>query len=219
MIFSVSDVKFRYALIAGALALGVAVSAAPAKASMVTETVSFTDTGTYFSGVYSGCCAASYGNNGYNPLGVVSASFVIQFNPTQAYLDQPLTGVIKDLKYSVTDPFFSPALLTFNAIADFTFDYNTLTLFSLANAYGGGALPAGTSDITLVFSNFAGGGTPGSGAYYSQAGFPDDLTTSGSVSISPLPPSWTMLIAGFVGLFGFVAFGGKKRNAAAMASA
>jgi hypothetical protein len=39
-----------------------------------------------------------------------------------------------------------------------------------------------------------------------------------SVSASPLPSTWTMLIAGFVGLFGFVAFGGKKRNAAATAA-
>jgi hypothetical protein len=39
------------------------------------------------------------------------------------------------------------------------------------------------------------------------------------VSSTPLPSTWTMLIAGFVGLFGFVAFGGKKRNAAATAAA
>jgi hypothetical protein len=37
-----------------------------------------------------------------------------------------------------------------------------------------------------------------------------------TVSTTPLPSTWTMLIAGFVGLFGFVAFGGKKRNAAAI---
>jgi hypothetical protein len=36
---------------------------------------------------------------------------------------------------------------------------------------------------------------------------------------TPLPPTWTMLIAGFVGLVGFVAFGGKKRNVAATAAA
>jgi hypothetical protein len=41
----------------------------------------------------------------------------------------------------------------------------------------------------------------------------------GSVSATPLPSTWTMLIAGFVGLFGFVAFGGKKRNTAATAAA
>jgi hypothetical protein len=40
-----------------------------------------------------------------------------------------------------------------------------------------------------------------------------------SVSQTPLPPTWMMMIAGFVGLIGFVAFGGKKRNAAATAAA
>jgi hypothetical protein len=36
---------------------------------------------------------------------------------------------------------------------------------------------------------------------------------------APLPSTWTMLIAGFVGLLGFVALGGKKRNAATTAAA
>jgi hypothetical protein len=40
-----------------------------------------------------------------------------------------------------------------------------------------------------------------------------------AVGATPLPSTWTMLIAGFIGLFGFVAFGGKKRNAAASAAA
>jgi len=40
-----------------------------------------------------------------------------------------------------------------------------------------------------------------------------------SVSATPLPSTWTMLIAGFVGLLGFVAFGGKKRKVAATATA
>jgi hypothetical protein len=40
-----------------------------------------------------------------------------------------------------------------------------------------------------------------------------------SVSSAPLPSTWTMLIAGFVGLLGFVAFGGKKRKVAATAAA
>jgi hypothetical protein len=39
-----------------------------------------------------------------------------------------------------------------------------------------------------------------------------------TLTATPLPSAWTMLIAGFVGLFGFVAFGGKKRNAAATAA-
>jgi hypothetical protein len=42
--------------------------------------------------------------------------------------------------------------------------------------------------------------------------------TSLEFAATPLPSTWTMLIAGFVGLLGFVAFGGKKRNASALAS-
>ena len=41
----------------------------------------------------------------------------------------------------------------------------------------------------------------------------------GELTASPLPSTWTMMIAGFVGLLGFVAFGGKKRKVAATAAA
>ncbi len=39
-----------------------------------------------------------------------------------------------------------------------------------------------------------------------------------SVTATPLPSAWTMLIAGFVGL-GFFAYRGSKKNTAAIASA
>jgi PEP-CTERM motif len=47
----------------------------------------------------------------------------------------------------------------------------------------------------------------------------DQVTLTGSVSsnITPLPSTWTMLIAGFVGL-GFFAYRGTKKNAAALAA-
>ena len=41
---------------------------------------------------------------------------------------------------------------------------------------------------------------------------------NGELTATPLPPTWTILIAGFVGLFGFVAFGGKKRKVAVTAA-
>jgi hypothetical protein len=44
-------------------------------------------------------------------------------------------------------------------------------------------------------------------------------TRVGELTASPLPSTWTMLIAGFVGLLGFVALGGRKRNVAATAAA
>jgi hypothetical protein len=45
-----------------------------------------------------------------------------------------------------------------------------------------------------------------------------DITGGEAVSATPLPATWTMLIAGFVGL-GFVAYRGSKKNAAALAAA
>jgi hypothetical protein len=67
----------------------------------------------------------------------------------------------------------------------------------------------------------------GSGDYLCGGTALDYLTTGAFTSgafnpvandVTPLPSTWTMLIAGFIGLFSFVAFGGKKRNAAALAS-
>lgn len=206
-----ADKKLRYALAVGVLALGVAVTAAPVKAATVTDIISFTDTGTY-------------PTNGdptypYNPAGVASASFSITFDPTQTYVDQSIAGVISGLTYSVTDPYFNPSTLTFNPILDFSYSPGgTLQLFSLANVFGGGALPAGTSDITISINGF--GGPLGSAVYYSQAGFPDTLNTNGGAYIdpTPLPSTWTMLIAGFLGL-GFFAYHGTKKSAAAPAAA
>jgi hypothetical protein len=44
------------------------------------------------------------------------------------------------------------------------------------------------------------------------------ITDVSLVSPTPLPSTWTMLIAGFVGL-GFIAYRGAKKNSAAVASA
>jgi hypothetical protein len=45
------------------------------------------------------------------------------------------------------------------------------------------------------------------------------LTTSNGAVVTPLPPAWTMLIAGFVGLGFFAYRGGKKESAARFAAA
>ena len=46
----------------------------------------------------------------------------------------------------------------------------------------------------------------------------DDVSVVSVVSATPLPATWTMLIAGFAGL-GFFAYRGTKKNAAALAAA
>ncbi|MGO9806545.1 MAG: hypothetical protein ACLPKH_07480 [Rhodomicrobium sp.] len=107
----------------------------------------------------------------------------------------------------------------------------------------GGNVPAGGSD-PVSGAYFAAGGSSTTGScatpYFNTAAtwcdasdglngdwagsllgdsFAEQLYVNGAAAPTPLPSTWTMLIAGFVGLFGFVAFGGKKRNAAATAAA
>jgi hypothetical protein len=48
--------------------------------------------------------------------------------------------------------------------------------------------------------------------------FVDDISITGAVATTPLASTWTMLIAGFVGL-GFSVYSGMKKNAAAIATA
>jgi hypothetical protein len=71
----------------------------------------------------------------------------------------------------------------------------------------------GTEDLFAAGNYQSGTGFPPNPGIWSGPGI------TGQVSATPLPSTWTMLIAGFVGLFGFVAFGGKKRNAAATVAA
>jgi hypothetical protein len=49
-------------------------------------------------------------------------------------------------------------------------------------------------------------------------GFADITLGSVTPGATPLPSTWTMLIAGFVGL-GFLAYRGTKKNTAALAAA
>jgi hypothetical protein len=190
-------------------------------ASTVTDLISFSDTGTY---------GVTYPPNsfdvahGYQGAAVASGSFDITFDPTKLYLTQSISGVIGNLIYSVTDPYFSSSPLTLNSITSFAFDgAGTLTLYS--NPAAAKNL-AGSPDIAIGINGWAYG--TGSAVWYSQTGFGDTLTTSGGVTITPLtetaatatplPSAWTMLIAGFIGL-GFFAYRGAKKNAAVISGA
>jgi hypothetical protein len=69
-------------------------------------------------------------------------------------------------------------------------------------------LPAGPNTIEVFYDD-----RQNTGAYLSL-----NLLTSGVVITgTPLPSTWTMLIAGFAGL-GFFAYRGSKKNAAALAA-
>ena len=52
----------------------------------------------------------------------------------------------------------------------------------------------------------------------SQIDFVDNISIFGPVTATPLPSTWTMLIAGFLGL-GFFAYRGSKKNGAALSAA
>ena len=98
--------------------------------------------------------------------------------------------------------FYSSANL--GGFADFYFNYE-------GGAYGP-QLYSGTEEYpTFLLGTFA----------FSYTDFPTGEDPGGSVTISaetPLPSTWTMLIAGFVGL-GFFAYRGSKKNGSAIAAA
>jgi len=189
--------KLRHALAASALALGVAVSAAPARASTVTDFISFDISGSY-----------GVGGAPYNGSAEATGSFFITFDPT---VNSP--GVISDLLYSVTDNRFSPASLTFNPVVNFEYNYGTLTLSSLASF---SKTFTGSDDLTIGINI----GTPAADVWYSQNGFTDTLTISGSASVTPtpLPSTWAMMLAG-LGSLGFFAYRATKNRRSALAPA
>jgi len=112
-----------------------------------------------------------------------SGSFKITFDPTQLYLTQSITGIITNLTYSITDPFFG-GLLSLNTITQFAFaGSGTLKLYSDAAA---GTGSVGTPDITIGINGWAYG--TASSVWYSQDQYGHTLTTSGTAIITELGP-------------------------------
>ncbi len=189
-------IQIRYGLAAGALALGVALSA-PVGAATVTDLITFTDTG---SNCITGDCTGHYDNT------TVSGSFDITFDPTVQILpSESISGVITNLSVTVTDPYFSSSPLTLNSITSFAFDgAGTLTLSSLTSL---SKTFTNSPDITIGINGWAYG--VASDVWYSQADFPGTLTSSGSATITPqteheltatpLPSTWAMMLAGLGG--------------------
>jgi hypothetical protein len=88
------------------------------------------------------------------------------------------------------------------------------------------------SVFSPAFSNYFymipwgnGSGNPEAVQYYSGSFVPADQYNGDLIpqnwqltEVAPLPSTWSLMIAGFVGLVGFVALGGKKRKVAAAAA-
>ena len=101
--------KFHHGIAAMAVALGVAASAAPAKASTISEAISFS-----FDAAYQG-----YPTVPYDGTALINVSFDITFDPTVSVFTPTLiNGVISDLSYTVTssNPEYTGPL-TFNKIS------------------------------------------------------------------------------------------------------
>jgi hypothetical protein len=202
--------QLRTAVIAAAL--GVFVGVVPVKAATVTDFITFTDVATY----------ATDGdpNHGYQGIATASGSFNITFDPTQLYLTQSTNGIITNLQYSITDPFFSGSPLPLNTITQFAYDGSgTLKLYSDAAA---GTGIVGTPDITIGINGWAYGNA--SSVWYSQDQYGHTLTTSGDATITeltgqgtqaetPLPAALPLFATGLGGL-GLLGWRRKKKAAA-----
>ena len=101
--------KVQYALAASALALGIAVSAAPAKAATVTDFVTFDIKDAY----------GQFGVVGYSSSAEAIGSFDITFDPTKLYPasgigSQSVSGAVTFLSLTVTNPLLSVPPLPFS---------------------------------------------------------------------------------------------------------
>jgi hypothetical protein len=209
---AVVHAKFGYAFAVFALVLASVMSVAPARAATITDIVTFSVTGSYPTN--GGCC---YDN------GSASGSFDITFDPTLAYPDQSISGVISNLVYTVTDPLLGGNITsTLNPISSFTLNYGVLTLYSNYAADQGKNF-TDTPDIVIGINGFP--TTPpigvASAIWYSADSDGNTLTASGSATIesaTPLPDALPLFATG-LGAMGLFGWRKKRKNAVAVATA
>lgn len=99
--------------------------------------------------------------------------------------------------------------------------YGTSSVWELNSTIGGSSETFTTSSlVTYLQSEYVSGDTPGT---LPNTPYSDDVFSAGNlqfnaVTATPLPSTWTMLIAGFLGL-GFFAWRGSKMGSSAIAAA
>jgi hypothetical protein len=158
--------------------------------------------GTYADGSGLTSFTLSIDNSSNVPIFSISSSDLAYLNDSGGtnYLTLSNAGAVTNwLLYAnlSSDPIFNPnPTLNPNNLLIYTIGYD-LTLNS----------PDITTQDLYTFGPYQGSGTLD----------PNPGTWSSSISATPLPSTWTMLIAGFVGL-GFFAYRGSKKNAAALAA-
>jgi hypothetical protein len=202
--------KVQYALAASALALGIAVSAAPAKAATVTDFVTFDIKDAY----------GQFGVVGYSSLPEATGSFDITFDPSKLYPasgigSQSVSGAVTFLSLTVTNP--DPLLsgLSFNPSDIQYFKYNggALTLSSDPST------PKTLIDDTYITIGINGFGRlkPAADVWYSLSTLPDAVTSSGGVTGTTPIPGALPLFAGGLGAMGLLGWRRKRRNVTALA--
>lgn len=196
---------FAIAAFATAALAAICAAGGAATAATVTDSVSFSDAGTY----------QTNGLGIYNSDSIASGIFTITFDPAQSYVNQSISGFITGLNVIVLDDRFTPLVLTLNPITTFTYVGGSLALYSNP-ALGTGI--SNTPDITIIINGFL-GGTAASSVWYSQNNFSPTLTTSGAASIiaveqqSAVPLPAAVWLLGSV-LAGGAGFGGWRRRKA-----
>ena len=122
------------------------------------------------------------------------------------------------------DPYFNapPTLLALNPITSFS--YNIGGTLTLDSTYSLSKVMTFTNDVTLGFNGIGSSPNPLAdfNIWYSQGdgetGFGDTITGGGAaVSTTPLPSSWTMMIAGILGL-GVMVHRRSNKNSVAIAA-
>jgi hypothetical protein len=147
-----------------------------------------------------------------------------------SYNNTPLTGPLNAFSYigPSTGNCYGPANC-FSANGVVVSSIATLNNFVFINSNSVNDM----SVFSPAFSNYFymipwgnGAGNSEAVQYYNDPNFVpsnqyngDLIPQNWELTETPLPSTWTLLIAGFVGLLGFVAFGGKKRKVAATAAA
>ena len=184
--------------------------AVSANASTITDVFAFKDAGNnvladgYFSydssksGVLGYGDLIGFGVQLLNPLQQYDLSFVNSLNPPTDYVY---------FGYDTAAHTFVPAIVPG---AQGSFDG------ILAGVTGDGGIGFFFDPFPNQNDPVGNGGNDGLFAFYSPY-TNNILATSLSISQTPLPSTWTMLIAGFAGL-GFVAYRGMKRRTAAIAT-
>jgi hypothetical protein len=146
-------------------------------------------------------------------VGSVSAPNAANFGATSSF-DDELSQVLATTAGQTYTISFELAHDDSDLANNFSVGFGGVTVFSLIDAVGFDyTLETVTAIATSSSTTLAFFGRENPSWYVL-----DNVSVNASANATPLPATWTMLIAGFLGL-GFIAYRGSKKNAAALAAA